>query len=270
VADIGNILREARIRRGLTIKDVAEVTKIRARYLEALENDDYGMLPGPTFVAAFLRTYAGFLKLDAENLVGEYRRSYEPRVREEPSLLRVEPSQHSRSRGVGERQKRKHRRNQRGYAFVGILAIVVVALLAWLGANWGKPHTPATLSVQSVPSQETTSTSLSNVSTSTTQAQASTTTSASVVVSGGNVKLVVKVTSGSCWMVVREDSANGAELYAATLSADGQRTFDSSKRYWLRVGLPKLVTLTVNGREIKLDASMATFTVTEAGVQASQ
>ena len=270
MADIGNILREARIRKGLAIKDVAEVTKIRARYLEALENDDYSMLPGPTFVAAFLRTYAGYLKLDAENLVAEYRRGHEPRGRDEPSLLRVEPSQHSRSRGVGERQKRKHRRNQRGYVFVGILAIVVVALLAWLGAGLGKTHTPATLSAQSIPSQETTTTSLTNVSTSTTLAGAGTTTSTSAVASGGNVKLVVKVTSGSCWMIVREDSANGAELYAATLSGDAQRTFDSSKRYWLRVGLPELVQLTVNGRELKLDPSMATFTVTEAGVQASQ
>ena len=56
--DIGNTLREARIRKGLTITDVENVTKIRAKYLEALEEDDFEVLPGPTFVKGFLRTYA--------------------------------------------------------------------------------------------------------------------------------------------------------------------------------------------------------------------
>jgi len=69
VADIGNSLREARIRRGLTIKDVEDITKIRSKYLEALEENDYEVLPGPTYVKAFLRTYASFLKLDPDELL---------------------------------------------------------------------------------------------------------------------------------------------------------------------------------------------------------
>ena len=66
VPEIGNTLREARIRKGLSIKDVEDATKIRSKYLEALEEDDFEVLPGPTFVKGFLRTYAVFLKLDAD------------------------------------------------------------------------------------------------------------------------------------------------------------------------------------------------------------
>ncbi len=54
-------------------------TKIRAKYLRALENEEFGMLPGPTFVKTFLRTYAEVLGLDPHLLVEEYRADYEPR-----------------------------------------------------------------------------------------------------------------------------------------------------------------------------------------------
>ena len=74
---IGETLREARMRQKLDIADVEARTKIRAKYLRALENEEFGMLPGPTFVKTFLRTYAEMLGLDPHVLVEEYRASYE-------------------------------------------------------------------------------------------------------------------------------------------------------------------------------------------------
>jgi cytoskeleton protein RodZ len=76
---IGDTLREARMRQRLDIADVEAKTKIRAKYLRALENEEFGMLPGPTFVKTFLRSYAEVLGLDPHVLVEEYRRRYEPR-----------------------------------------------------------------------------------------------------------------------------------------------------------------------------------------------
>src|SRR5919206_3516687 len=76
---IGETLREARMRQRLDITDVEAKTKIRAKYLRALENEDFGMLPGPTFVKSFLRTYAEFLGLDPHLLVEEYRVRHDPR-----------------------------------------------------------------------------------------------------------------------------------------------------------------------------------------------
>ena len=74
---IGETLREARMRQRLDIADVETRTKIRAKYLRALENEEFGMLPGPTFVKTFLRTYAEMLGLDPHVLVEEYRANYE-------------------------------------------------------------------------------------------------------------------------------------------------------------------------------------------------
>jgi cytoskeleton protein RodZ len=74
---IGETLREARMRQRLDIADVEERTKIRAKYLRALENEEFGMLPGPTFVKTFLRTYSEVLGLDPQLLLDEYRLRYE-------------------------------------------------------------------------------------------------------------------------------------------------------------------------------------------------
>src|SRR5215212_3169312 len=74
---IGETLREARMRQRLDISDVEQRTKIRAKYLRALENEEFAMLPGPTFVKTFLRTYSEQLGLDPHVLVEEYRANYE-------------------------------------------------------------------------------------------------------------------------------------------------------------------------------------------------
>src|SRR5436853_5947792 len=93
---IGETLREARMRQRLDITDVEAKTKIRAKYLRALENEDFGMLPGPTFVKSFLRTYAEFLGLDPHVLVEEYRARHDPR--DESELTPFAPRPRGRER----------------------------------------------------------------------------------------------------------------------------------------------------------------------------
>jgi cytoskeleton protein RodZ len=125
---IGESLREARMRQHLDIADVEGKTKIRAKYLRALENEEFGMLPGPTFVKTFLRTYAEALGLDPQALVEEYRATYEPR--EELDLQPLGPTAVARDRRrVGP---------PRG-PWVGIAAAVVaiVAALALVGLLTG-------------------------------------------------------------------------------------------------------------------------------------
>jgi cytoskeletal protein RodZ len=75
--DIGETLREARMRRRIDIAEVESATKIRAKYLRALENEEWGLLPGTTFVKTFLRTYGEYLELDSRALVEEYKQRYE-------------------------------------------------------------------------------------------------------------------------------------------------------------------------------------------------
>ena len=65
--EIGETLREARMRRRIDMTEVEAATKIRAKYLRALENEEWDLLPGPTFVKTFLRTYAEYLEAEAKS-----------------------------------------------------------------------------------------------------------------------------------------------------------------------------------------------------------
>lgn len=66
-------LRKAREAKGIELKEVEEITKIRSKYLKALEEEDYCVLPGGVYTVGFLRSYARFLDLDAESLVNDFR-----------------------------------------------------------------------------------------------------------------------------------------------------------------------------------------------------
>lgn len=69
---LGTKLREAREARGAPVQEVEWATKIKASYLEALEEENYRALPGSVYVRGFLRTYARYLDLDPEPLIAEY------------------------------------------------------------------------------------------------------------------------------------------------------------------------------------------------------
>lgn len=75
--EIGPTLREARMRARIDITEVEQATKIRAKYLRAIENEEWGLLPGSTFIKSFIREYAEYLGLDARSLVEEYKLRYE-------------------------------------------------------------------------------------------------------------------------------------------------------------------------------------------------
>ncbi len=77
MADIGTTLREARMRAHIDVSEVEARTKIRAKYLRAIENEEWDLLPGPVYAKSFLRTYGDFLGLDSRMLVDEYKRVYE-------------------------------------------------------------------------------------------------------------------------------------------------------------------------------------------------
>lgn len=74
---VGAILHEARRRQRIDLSTVEERTKIRGKYLRALEDEDWDVLPGPAYARGFIRAYAELLDLDSEMLVDQYRRRHE-------------------------------------------------------------------------------------------------------------------------------------------------------------------------------------------------
>jgi cytoskeleton protein RodZ len=77
MTDIGSTLREARMRLKIDISEVETRTKIRAKYLRAIENEEWDLLPGPVYVKSFLKTYSEYLGLDSRMLIDDYKRRYE-------------------------------------------------------------------------------------------------------------------------------------------------------------------------------------------------
>ena len=69
---VGDILRSARVKQGLTIADIEKGTSIRALYIESIEQSNIDNLPGMVYAKGFVRNYAGFLHLDAEELVQQF------------------------------------------------------------------------------------------------------------------------------------------------------------------------------------------------------
>src|SRR5262245_40837132 len=74
---IGADLRRARTRREIEIADVEAATRIRGRFLRAIQNEEWDALPGGVYTRGFIRTYADFLSLDGNRLAEDYRREVE-------------------------------------------------------------------------------------------------------------------------------------------------------------------------------------------------
>jgi hypothetical protein len=129
--DIGATLREARMRARIDVADIETQTKIRAKYLRALENEEWDLLPGPTYVKSFLRTYAEALDLDAKLLVDEYKLRHE-------RLSDVELQPISAAAPGRERRRRSGPVVPPG-AFVALIIVGLITSLYLLGQGNDKP-----------------------------------------------------------------------------------------------------------------------------------
>lgn len=118
------------MRQRIDIAEVESATKIRAKYLRALENEEFGLLPGNTFVKTFMRTYAEYLGLDAQLLIEEYRVDYEPRDQVELQPYMSPPRRHG-------REERRRPRTPRGPPGPGTAVLVVVGVLLVIFAILG-------------------------------------------------------------------------------------------------------------------------------------
>ena len=120
---IGQTLREARAARGIELGEVERVTKIRVKYLRAMEEDRWEVLPGDAYARGFLSTYASFLGLDGRALVDEYKRAHEPVEQFQPV-----PQELPRRGAV-----RKPSRRPRATVVVGLLGAAALGAVLILG-----------------------------------------------------------------------------------------------------------------------------------------
>jgi cytoskeleton protein RodZ len=211
---IGSSLKEARLRKGLDLAAAAEATKIRSRHLQALEDEQFDVLPGQTYVRGFLKTYADFLGLDGQLYVDEYssrfwvREDGNPRA---PRKVRVRGKHHGRIEF-----------NMIVLTLVAITGVTALVIAAW---KFGGASSPTQAKTPVLPTKPTT------------------------VQRGSLATLVVKTVAGSSLVdvhVLRSGGRVGRLLFHGTLDRGESQTF-VQRSLWLVVGSPTHVVLSLNG-----------------------
>jgi hypothetical protein len=226
VFDIGSSLREARLRQELDFPELEERTKIRPKYLRALEDERFDILPAPTYVRGFLRSYAEALGLDGQPFVDEYNSRFT--VGEDDAPLRAR-------RAPAPRRERGPRESR--MAAVALVAIAIVTALVIAAWKFGGPEGEKVPGL--APSRP------SGVASSRPR---------------GTARLVVRATQGSSWMEVRATSTAGKLLYSGTLEQGQRKTFEG-RSLQLALAEPQNVVVRVNGNRIELPNG-TTFLVT--------
>lgn len=224
VFEIGNSLREARLRRQIEFAEAEHGTKIRGKYLRALEDERFELLPSHTYVKGFLRSYAEYLGLDGQIYVDEYNSRYV--VGEEDGVVRT-------PRRVPAARARRAERRESNVVLLALTAIGLVTALVIVAWRFGGSTQEPVHGVQ----------------TKTTPAVVAPAPQAT-----GNARLELQATRGNSYMIVKSGSAAGPEgstLYQGTLERGQRQRFDG-KVLWLRLESPANVVVKLNGNRVKL------------------
>jgi cytoskeleton protein RodZ len=216
VFEIGNSLREARLRRGVDFAQAEIATKIRGKYLRALEDEQFALLPAQTYVKGFLRTYAEYLGLDGQLYVDEFNSRFVAGTDEHE--LRA-------ARRAAARPQR-HRRVETNVVLLALAVIavlMVIVISAWKATDGGETAT--------------------------------TTTGAAPAVHRPARKpslLVVRPKRGSTHVIIHKSSATGDILFDGTVTkGDPPRAF-AGTRLWVSIDSPENLRVIVNGHTIVL------------------
>ena len=232
--DIGSSLRDARDRQGLDFPELEQITKIRPKYLRALEDERFDILPAPTYVRGFLRSYAEALGLDGQPFVDEYN-----------SRFAIEEDAPVRARRVPPPRRNRSNRESRMavLALLGIAAVTALLIAAFKFDGDEKERVPG-LTLQGQGEQTTTPTAR------------------------GNMRLVVRAVKGGSWMEVRAGSSSGRLLYSGTLEQGQGKPFEG-RRLQLALAEPQNVVVRVNGKRVDLPVGTTFFVTARRIVPAS-
>ena len=224
--EIGASLREARTRRGLSLDDVTAGLRIRERYVTALEEERWELLPGEAYSKGFLRMYAEFLGLDGSLYVDEYNERVAAHAEEALVPDSLAPT------------KDKSRLLFR--TIVGVVAVgALVAALNAFGSG-----TPASAPVQA---------DLSNVANAAPPKKVATA-QAPVVRHVAPAKppvAVIRAVTSRSWLSVRIGGANGEEIFRGFLNRGHNLTYGLDTNVWLRIGRPQALAIRIGTNLVK-------------------
>jgi cytoskeletal protein RodZ len=253
MSDLGALLRKAREQRGYTLEDVQEYTKIRKRYLEAIESGDYKVLPGSFYVRAFVKTYAETVGLDAEEVLRLYHKEL-PQTSSSESVL-AEPARIKAGR-------RSHQHNDRlGKVAVSLLMwafpILIVVVIYIYYSNNKDPNTQELNSNPPIttesPSSTISETPSPTVSTTPTPSETVTLTLKETrnsinyyEVSPGIGRKIRLEVADDCWIEVRANNNKGEKLFYKVVKEPITLNFDVTTPVYVNVGRSDLVAIYID------------------------
>lgn len=233
--EIGSSLREARIRKGLDFPALEQSTKVRAKYLRALEDERFDLLPAHTYVKGFLRAYADELGLDGQIYVDEYNSRHVVADEETPVPVRRIPAA----------RRRRRERREAGAVLLALTAIGVVTALVIVAWRFGGP-------------EESRVPGLGGGGTTTRNA-------ATVPRTPAQARITLWAARGDTGLEVRTGSPRGDVVYSGTLE-QGQTQRFTGARLAVRIGRPQAVQVSVNGERAVLTPRWGTYLVTPNGL----
>ncbi len=235
--EIGNSLREARLRQQLDFPEIELATKIRAKYLRALEDEQFEILPAQTYVKGFLRSYAEYLGLDGQLYVDEYNSRFV--VGEEDTYARPRRSAPPPSRGVQVQSRVVL------LTLLGIAAVTALVIVAW---TRGEPQKKEPVGLSSTPAQQPGAVTAQHTKPA--------------------VRLIVTAKRGNCWLEVHSGSVTGRIVYQGTLER-GQRKLFTGRKLWITLDRPENLRTILNGHtRILPGGGVKTLVVTSRGIRA--
>jgi cytoskeleton protein RodZ len=235
VFEIGNSLREARLRQGLEIPRIEADTKIRGKYLRALEEEQFEVLPGDTYVKGFLKTYADYLGLDGQLYLDEFNSRF-------AAAEEIAAAQAATPRRRG---RRRVESNFVVIALAGIVAVTVLVVVGLAGIGTGSDDPPV---------GDTTTRS-------TTDSTGTTTSSDDEQAPPEPTKVVLTAARGDSFLQVRAGGVNGRLLWEGTLEQGQTQRFLRHRRLWLDLEDPQNLNAKVNGQRVELPAEAAVVLV---------
>jgi cytoskeleton protein RodZ len=241
--EIGNSLREARLRQGLDFPEIEQATKVRPKYLRALEDEQFDILPGQTYVKGFLRTYAEYLGLDGQLYVDEYNSRYVHADEETPL----------RTRSASSLGGRAGPQFESSVVLVAIAAIGILTLLVFAAWRFGS---------------DTPKTGIPDFSTRPPATKPKTNPAPQRTARAPRAKLTISAVSGSSVVEVYGGSLAGKQLFKGTVEDGHSIRFVKNRRYILRMGSPGNLKVVVNGDFADLPAAgPVTFAVSANSIR---
>ncbi|MBI3559718.1 helix-turn-helix domain-containing protein [Candidatus Gottesmanbacteria bacterium] len=134
---VGSILKEAREAKGLTFDEVEKATKIRAKFLEAIEADEYGILPSQAYAKGFVKNYGEFLGIPTATILAFFRRQTK-----EISKSAILPT------GVAQSLNRSWLQLTPGKFLVFLFVGLVSAFLVYLSLQYRQLQNPPRLTIE--------------------------------------------------------------------------------------------------------------------------